>query len=214
MAGGHAGHRIDEPFELGADDLRVTPAKVWGHLRTITHHKLLVMRYCFQVGLYRQGLMHDMSKYSPVEFCTGVRYYQGFRSPNSAERVHKGYSDAWMHHKGRNRHHWEYWTDIRGNGDPTVEGKPMPTRYVVEMFCDRIAACKVYEKDAYTDASPLRYYRLEHSSKVELAIHPTTDALLERLLVMLAEEGERVALEHVRRDIVRARYVEGDRGRF
>ena len=147
-------HAIDEPFSM-SDLGRVTLKKAWGHFCTITHHKLLVMRYCFRVGLYRQGLAHDLSKYSPCEFMVGVRYYQGFRSPNSAERAVKGYSEAWMHHKGRNRHHWEYWVDIKGNGDPTMEGKPMPTRYVVEMFCDRIAASRVYKKDAYTDRSPL-----------------------------------------------------------
>ena len=45
----------------------------WHHFLTITHHKLLVMRYCFRVGLYKQGLLHDLSKYSPTEFITGIR---------------------------------------------------------------------------------------------------------------------------------------------
>lgn len=206
-------HVIDEPFSM-SDLGRVTLKKAWGHFCTITHHKLLVMRYCFRVGLYRQGLAHDLSKYSPCEFMVGVRYYQGFRSPNSAERAIKGYSEAWMHHKGRNRHHWEYWVDIKGNGDPTMEGKPMPTRYVVEMFCDRIAASRVYKKDAYTDRSPLEYYELEHSAPVELPIHPMTEALLKRLLVMLAEQGEEAAFAHVKREIVRKRYVEGPGCRF
>ena len=40
----------------------------WGHLRTILHHKNLVRHYCFRAGLYKQGIMHDWSKYSPVEF--------------------------------------------------------------------------------------------------------------------------------------------------
>ena len=83
----------------------------WGHLRTINHHKLLVMRHCFRVGLYRQGLTHDLSKYAPVEFFNGVRYFQGTRSPNDAERQAKGYSAAWLHHKGRNKHHMENWID-------------------------------------------------------------------------------------------------------
>ena len=86
--------------------------KPWQHFKTITKHKLLVMDGCFQVGLYRQGLTHDLSKYSPTEFWVGARYYQGDKSPNAAERAEKGYSEAWMHHKGRNRHHYEYWTDM------------------------------------------------------------------------------------------------------
>lgn len=65
-----------------------------GHLRTINHHKFLVMRHCFRVGLYRQGLLHDLSKYSPSEFLTGVKFYQGNRSPNEEERRVLGYSAA------------------------------------------------------------------------------------------------------------------------
>ena len=52
------------------------------HLRTVQHHRFLVLRHCWRVGLYRQGLTHDLSKFSPVEFWTGARYYQGNRSPN------------------------------------------------------------------------------------------------------------------------------------
>lgn len=192
---------------------RLTWRKTWGHLRTITQHKLLVMRYCWRVGLYRQALAHDLSKYSPTEFFVGARYYQGHRSPNTAERVDKGYSEAWMHHKGRNKHHTEYWTDIKGNGDATLEGKPMPTRYVVEMFCDRVAACKVYQRDAYTDRSALEYYELERAAG-PILIHPDTDALLKRLVTLLAEEGEEAAFKTVRETIVKPRYCEGEGGRF
>ena len=81
------------------------------HFITITHHKILVMQGCFKVGLYWQGLMHDLSKYEPSEFWVGAKYYQGTRSPNNAEREEKGYSGAWLHHKGRNKHHYEYWID-------------------------------------------------------------------------------------------------------
>ena len=186
----------------------------WRHFKTITHHKLVVMGNCFRVGLYRQGLTHDLSKYSPTEFRVGVEFYQGDRSPNTEERRVRGYSTAWLHHKGRNKHHYEYWIDMVGNRDARFEGKPMPTRYVVEMFCDRIAASRVYKKDAYTDRSPLEYYELEHSAPVELPIHPMTEALLKRLLVMLAEQGEEAAFAHVKRDIVRKRYVEGPGCRF
>lgn len=75
--------------------------KPWQHFKTITRHRLLVMVNCFRIGLIRQGLTHDLSKYSPTEFWTGAKYYQGIRSPNAAEREKKGYSAAWLHHKGR-----------------------------------------------------------------------------------------------------------------
>ena len=76
---------------------------IWKHFKTITHHKILVAKGCFKVGLYKQGLLHDMSKYSPTEFWVGAKYYQGTRSPNNAEREDIGYSSAWLHHKGRNK---------------------------------------------------------------------------------------------------------------
>ena len=196
------------------DDGRVTLAKIRGHFLTITRHKLLVMRHCFAVGLYRQGLAHDLSKYSLVEFRTGARYFQGDRSPNAAEREARGYSEAWLHHKGRNRHHFEYWVDMRGNGDATLEGKPMPTRYVVEMFCDRVAACKVYKGAAYTDRSALEYFQFEQSHGFLRLMHPDTAALLERLLRMLAQDGERETFRAIREQIVRPRSAYGDGIRF
>ena len=101
--------------------------KPWQHFKTITHHRLLVMLGCFRVGLYRQGLTHDLSKYSPAEFWQGAKYYQGTRSPNTAEREENGYSLAWMHHKGRNRHHYEYWTDM-SRLTRNYEPVPMPRK--------------------------------------------------------------------------------------
>ena len=80
-------------------------ANAYHHFITITTHKLTVMDLCFRIGLIRQGILHDLSKYSPEEFATGIRYYQGVRSPNAAEKREKGYSGAWLHHKGRNKQH-------------------------------------------------------------------------------------------------------------
>ena len=132
--------------------------KAFAHFCTITKHKKLVLKECFRVGLYKQGLLHDMSKYSWTEFRVGCRYYQGTRSPNNAEREEKGYSSAWLHHKGRNKHHYEYWIDYSLEGPNLLAGMKMPVRYVVEMFLDRIAASKVYLGDAYTSDAPLAYY--------------------------------------------------------
>lgn len=179
----------------------------WHHFCTITHHKFLVMYHCFRVGLYWQGLVHDLSKYSPTEFLVGARYYQGDRSPNAAERADIGYSTAWMHHKGRNKHHYEYWIDMRANRDATFEGKPIPTRYVVEMFCDRVAASKVYQGPKYKDDSSLIYLKLEQSSEGELLFHKESMDLLETMLTWLAEDGEKVAFARIKNEIVKARYT-------
>lgn len=173
--------------------------KAWQHLRTILHHKNLVRKGCFRVGLYRQGLLHDMSKYTPTEFLVGCRYYQGNRSPNNAERAEKGYSSAWLHHKGRNKHHLEYWIDYSAELG-VMTGMKMPVNYVVEMFIDRISASKNYQKEQYTDRSPLEYYE---RGKDHYMIHEETRALLEELLHMLAEEGEEKVFNYIRTDILK-----------
>ena len=165
------------------------------HFGTITKHKLLVMKACFQVGLYRQGLLHDLSKYGWTEFRVGCRYYQGTRSPNNAEREEKGYSSAWLHHKGRNKHHYEYWVEISLHKEEGLVGNKMPVRYVAEMVCDRIAACEVYRGKDYTPSASLEYY--EHTKKY-ITIHPETRALLEKVLIMLSKEGEEAAYAYLR----------------
>lgn len=170
----------------------------WNHLCTINHHKWLVMKSCFRLGMYKQGLLHDLSKYSPVEFMVGVKYYQGDRSPNNAEREAKGYTSAWLHHKGRNKHHLEYWLDynLETGG---IAGMKMPVKYVVEMFCDRVAASKNYNRDSYVDTMPLEYFR---KGKAKYLLHPDTSELLERLLIMLAEQGENATLDYIKKEIL------------
>jgi pyrroloquinoline quinone (PQQ) biosynthesis protein C len=153
------------------------------------------MYHCFRAGIFWQGVMHDMSKYSPEEFFAGVRYYQGYRSPNEGEREANGYSRAWMHHKGRNKHHFEYWTDYSTVKRQLIPVK-MPLRYVVEMFCDRVAASKIYGGDKYTDRYPLDYFLKGKSTRT---IHPETSELIESLLTMLANEGEDKTFAYIRK---------------
>ena len=117
---------------------------IWGHFKTITKHRHKVMRLCFRIGLYRQGLMHDL------EFPKGCIYFQGDRSPNNKEREVTGISLSWLHHKGRSKHHFEYWLDYDETRPGCMRGMRMPRRYIAEMFCDRLAACQTYEKDKYT----------------------------------------------------------------
>lgn len=172
------------------------------HFRTITHHKILVMKHCFAVGLYKQGLFHDMSKYSFTEFYVGAKYYQGDRSPNVAEREARGYSSAWLHHKGHNKHHYEYWIDYNSHIPGGVVPVAMPDRYIVEMLCDRIAACQNYEKGKFTWASPLNYYLL---GRDPAPMHEYTRQMLEKLLQMLAEKGRDATFDYVRREILKNR---------
>ncbi len=175
--------------------------KPWQHFKTITKHRWLVMLGCFRVGLYRQGLAHDLSKYSPTEFWTGARYYQGNRSPNAAEREDKGYSEAWMHHKGRNRHHYEYWTDMNRE-TKCYEPVPMPRRYFVEMVMDRRAACMTYQGKAYRDDSALQYFE---RSREKALMHPETSRQLRFILGMLAEKGEAETFSYLRRSVLKGK---------
>ncbi len=172
--------------------------KPWQHFKTITHHRWLVRQGCFRVGLYWQGLTHDLSKYTPAEFLTGARYYQGTRSPNAAEREDKGYSEAWMHHKGRNRHHYEYWTDLSYQ-TKRYESVPMPRKYLVEMVMDRRAACMTYQGENYRDDSPLKYYL---GSRERLLMHPKTQQELEYILTMLAEKGEETVFRYLKENVL------------
>lgn len=178
--------------------------KIWQHFCTITHHKYLVMKGCFAVGLYKQGLLHDLSKYTPTEFLVGCKYYQGTMSPNNAERRDKGYSSAWLHHKGRNKHHMEYWLDYglpqKGGEHGGLCGMKMPLRYAVEMYVDRVAASKNYQKERYTDRSALDYYL---NGKELHVLHEDTKALLELLLYMLAARGEDYVNTFIRKELLK-----------
>ncbi len=166
----------------------------FGHFRTITRHRHKVMQHCFRAGIPWRGMLHDLSKYSPTEFIPGAKYYQGTRSPNEKERELFGYSLAWMHHKGRNRHHFEYWCDY--NPETKLnEPVKMPLKFVVEMFCDRVAAGKIYQGKSYTDRSPLEYFL---RGKDRRRIHPETSQMLEKLLTMLAEDGEKATFVYIK----------------
>ena len=157
-----------------------------GHLTTITRHRHKVMAHCAKAGILGQGLLHDLSKYSPTEFIPGVRFYSGKHSPTEDERREYGCSRAWMHHKGRNRHHWEYWTDyVQAQGG--YAAVPMPRRFLAEMICDRIAASKIYRGEAYADDAPLNYLM---RGKLRDKMHPETQATLIRFLTQLRDEGE------------------------
>ena len=164
------------------------------HFSTITKHRHQVIRHCAKAGIFWQGVRHDLSKYTPTEFLNGIRNYQGYRSPNEQERETKGYSEAWMHHKGRNRHHIEYWTDYNPK-TKKVEPVMMPLRFVAEMFCDRLAASKIYNKENYNNTQPLDYFLKGKDRRI---IHPQTSDLLESWLVLLNEQGEDAVFQTIK----------------
>ena len=166
-----------------------------GHLQTVLKHKKEVMFNCFKCGLIIQGMIHDLSKFSPSELVPSVINFQGDRSPNEGEREKYGYSKAWMHHKGRNKHHFEYWTDY-STQTRELEPVEIPKRYVVEMFCDRVAASKIYLGENYDDSAPLNYFL---KGKKKRKIHQKSGEQLERLLRMLEEKGAEETFKYIRR---------------
>ena len=187
---------------------RITWEKTKGHFKTITEHKILVMKHCFRIGLYRQGLMHDLSKYMPAEFLMGCMYYSdGKSSPNNNERKDKSYSEAWMHHKGRNRHHFEYWTDYAlhpGRGKYPLQSVQMPRKYVAEMLMDRICASKNYNGKDYTDHDPLAYFE---RGKRHYLMHPQTEKELHGMLRMLDQKGEEFLISYVKKYYLKGKKI-------
>lgn len=158
--------------------------KFFGHLHTVNKHRFMVCKLCFKCGLYRQGLTHDLSKYSPVEFINGVKFYTGKASPHLGERETYGYSKAWLNHKGRNKHHGEYWQDIGSDG--FTHPIDMPKKYLIEMVCDRVAASMIYLGENYTDKAPLDYYQ---NHKDENQFSSYTRFYLEEYLMNIANYG-------------------------
>ena len=167
------------------------------HFITITKHRHKVLVYCFRCSLYRQGLVHDLSKYSFTEFIPGAKYCTGSRSPIYFERQDKGYSLAWLHHKGRNKHHPEYWIDM--NKDTRIyEPIIMPDRYIAESFCDRLAASKTYNKKNFQTIMVKEYFERERNT---LPMHSVTREKLSMLIDMYIEKGEKATFKFIKNNM-------------
>ena len=154
------------------------------HFITISKHKWYVAIECFRRGMIWQGITHDLSKYSFIEFFTSAKYFQGTGSPIDAEKKEKGYSIAWLNHKAKNKHHWIYWTDRKDGKEIAV---PMPEKYIQEMLCDFIGAGKAYSKDKWTSRSPLEFYL--KGEKDRMFLHPETKKRFEELLNDLFQQS-------------------------
>ena len=154
------------------------------HFKTITKHRIVVRHYCFKCGQYKRGLLHDLSKYSRVEFWSSARYFQGDHSPIEAEKEDRGYSLAWQHHKGHNPHHWEYWIDNVGTRKNNAIKMPYP--YVIEMICDWIGAGKIYSSQDWTQEEPYNYYM---KVKDERILNSKTEKIVVYLLEIIRDLG-------------------------
>ena len=152
------------------------------HFILITRHRWLVFKLCCKVGLPWRGLMHDLSKYSPTEFFESVKYYQGNCSPISAAKKDKGYSESWLHHKGRNKHHSEYWIDLTANEKTPI----MPYKYVAEMLCDKMAAGMIYQGKNWNKEYQLEYWKKEREQTL---INEKIEKIITEFLTQVSIDG-------------------------
>ena len=147
-------------------------------------HKAVVLRECWACGIGWQGLIHDLSKFSPIEFSASAKYFQGDHSPIEAQKAAEGYSVAWLHHKGHNPHHWEWWTDFDHKGQ--IVANKIPSKYVIEMVCDWVGAGIVYGGVTWTQHDPLKYYYKVRDGR---HFHPETEELILCLLTLIDVHG-------------------------
>ena len=150
------------------------------HFNLVNKHRFKVFKLCCKAGIPLRGLMHDLSKYSPTEFFESVKYYNGTYSPISNSKKENGYSKAWLHHKGRNKHHHEYWYDYAAPEKTPV----MPYKYTAEMICDTLAAGMTYQGKNWTNDYQLKYYLEDRKRK---HINPKIDAILLEVYNLIAK---------------------------
>lgn len=155
------------------------------HFNKVLTHKKEVFKACCKVGIPIQGIFHDMSKFSPTEFAESVKYYCGDRSPIDACKEANGYSMAWFHHRGRNKHHWEYWVD---NFDKGMEPVQMPFKYALEMLCDFIGAGKAYHGKDFTYHKEWVWWLNKRKTVV---MHPVVWEFINEMLKDLATHEEK-----------------------
>lgn len=157
------------------------------HLKTVRIHRREVRKACFKMGLYWQGLTHDLSKYSLTELSI-AKYYDGTRSPHAVARDVIGYSPSWLNHYHKNKHHWQFWLDMEDWPKKVIPVK-MPYKYVIEMFCDFVGAGKAYSGDKWTVKSPYEYW--EKACEGKRLMHGESTYLIKKLLwVLYNEESE------------------------
>ena len=157
------------------------------HFIKICKHKHYVRQYCWKIGLYKRGLLHDLSKFSPVEFLESAKYYQGHSSPIDKCKAVNGYSKAWLHHKGRNTHHYEYWIDSCDGGGKPLE---MPYEDVAEMVCDFLGAGKAYMGHHFTYSQELKWWQKRKANNPNMLIHPNTKDFISQILLELTLSNE------------------------
>lgn len=167
------------------------------HFKLVCIHKWYVFKNCKKAGLFWAGIKHDMSKFSPTEFLESVKYFNGSKSPIDICKQKHGWSKAWMHHKGRNPHHYEYWQD---NFDKGGEPVRMPYKYALELVCDYLGAGKAYMKEGFSYKSEYEWWL--NKKKNGLAMHPHTYDFVENMLYTMYIEKSNDCLRPIRSNFI------------
>ena len=153
------------------------------HLKTVLKHKWIVFKLSIKAGIPIRGILHDLSKFSKVEFFESVKYYEnGKRSPLANSREIQGYSLAWLHHKGRNKHHLEYWVDAELKQQPII-----PRKYAFEMICDKLSASMVYEGKNWNNSSELNYWVSKEKDKTPM--NPKIQTFITKVFTEVSQKG-------------------------
>lgn len=155
---------------------------IFKHLKLIMKHKYLVFKLSIKIGIPFRGLVHDLSKFSATEFGESIKYYNGKRSPISVCKEKNGYSKAWLHHKGRNKHHLEYWVDLTARSKAPV----IPYKYLLEMICDKLSASIVYEGKNWTNSSQYKYWQKEREREI---LNPKVQNFFDKVFLEVKENG-------------------------
>lgn len=157
---------------------------IFKHFHTVNKHRFIVFLNSIKCGIPWRGLVHDLSKYSPQEFFSSAKYYQGIKSPIGAERrAENGYSKTFIHHTRHNKHHFEYWVDVTTGNIVLI---PIPYKYALEMCCDMISASKVYNGKKYNEGMPLEYFE---STKDKSMMHSASKEFIETVLSRYKKDG-------------------------
>ena len=157
-------------------------SNIFKHIKLVLKHKHVVFKLCCKVGILWRGFMHDWSKFSPEEFLESIKYYDGHKSPIKVCKQINGYSKAWLHHKGRNKHHPDYWIDYSLPEKTVV----MPYKYAAEMICDKLAAGIVYSGKDWKNNTQINYYMKERETSL---IHPKIDKFMIEIFTQVSENG-------------------------
>jgi hypothetical protein len=139
------------------------------YLRTVIKHKyyVFIAGFKFGVPLYRL-IIHDWSKFLPSEWFPYVDKFE--RSNDSL-----AFEIAWLKHKHRNPHHWEYWVD--NEGDCYLP----PPSYLREMVADWMAAGKAYEGEWPTENNWVWYTNNQHKIRLKGAARVYVEELMKRI---------------------------------